>query len=95
MVVVGSHTSAPFAQRGKAYLREMQLMVEAGMQPLEVITAATSTGAKFFGVQDRLGTLHPGKLADVLIVDGNPATNINDIDRVDSVLLNGQVVFRK
>ena len=93
-IVVGSHTSAPFAKRGKAYLREMQLMVKAGMKPMEVITAATKTNAEFFGVADRLGTLEPGKLADVAIVRGNPATNIDDINEVEFVVLNGQVAIR-
>ena len=92
-VVVGSHTSAPFARRGKAYLREMQLMVQAGMKPIEVITAATKANAEFFGVEDRLGTLETGKLADVIIVSGNPARDIDDIDQVEFVVLNGQVVL--
>ena len=94
-MVVGSHTSAPFAKRGKAYLREMQLMVDAGMKPIEVITAATKTNAEFFGVEGRLGTLEPGKLADLLVVDGNPAKNIDDMDRVAVVVLNGQVAIEK
>jgi len=93
-VVVGSHTSAPFAKRGKAYLREMQLMVQAGMKPIEVITAATKTNAKFFGVEDRLGTLEPGKLADMIVVDGNPAADIDLMDHVEIVVLNGRVVVR-
>lgn len=93
-IVVGSHTSAPFAKRGKAYLREMQLMVQAGMKPIDVITAATKTNAQFFGVEDRLGTLEPGKLADVIVVEGDPTTGIDVMDQVEVVVLNGLVVVR-
>ena len=87
--VVGSHTHVPFAPRTRAYLREMELMVECGMTPLEVITSATKTGAEFFGVADRLGTVEVGKVADLLIVRGRPDRNIRDIDNVNRVMLNG------
>lgn len=89
-VVVGSHTSAPFADRGKAYLREVELLVESGMQPLAVLTSATKTGAEFFGVADRLGTVEVGKLADLVVVEGDPSTTIQHLDRVTQVMLNGQ-----
>ncbi|WP_253154563.1 amidohydrolase family protein [Stieleria tagensis] len=89
-VVVGSHTSAPFAARGKAYLREVELLVEAGMKPMDVLTAATKTGAEFLGVEDRLGTIETGKLADLVVVDGDPSKMIGDLGRVTKVMLNGQ-----
>ncbi len=89
-VVVGSHTWAPFAAQGKAYLREVELLVDAGMEPMDVLTSATKTGAEFLGVADRLGTIEIGKLADLIVVDGDPSTTIRDLDRVTEVMLNGQ-----
>ncbi len=89
-VVVGSHTSAPFAARGKAYLREVELLVESGMKPMDVLVSATKTGAEFFGVADRLGTIEVGKLADLIVVEGDPSATIRDLDRVTQVMLNGQ-----
>lgn len=89
-VVVGSHTWAPFAAQGKAYLREVELLVEAGMKPMDVLTSATKTGAEFLGVADRLGTIETGKLADLIVVDGDPSTTIRDLDRLTDVMLNGQ-----
>lgn len=91
-VVVGSHTSAPFAARGKAYLQELELLVDSGMKPMDVLVSATQTGAEFFGVADRLGTIEVGKLADLVVVEGDPSTTIRDLDRVAQVMLNGQWV---
>lgn len=93
-IVVGSHTATKFADKRKAYLRELELMAEAGMKPLEIIAAATLTGAEFLGIQDRLGTLEAGKLADLIIVNGDPSSNISQIDHVTDVMLNGQWVTR-
>ena len=93
-IVVGSHTSAPFAAEGKAYLREVELMAEGGMSPLEIITAATLNNATFFGAQDRLGTIEPGKQADIIIVDGDPTKDIRELDKVSRVMLGGMWIQR-
>lgn len=66
-IVVGSHTSAPLAARGKAYLREVELMAQAGMRPLEIITAATKNNAIFFGAQDRLGTIEQSAAGVIIL----------------------------
>ena len=88
-IVVGSHTAAPFAARGKAYLREVELMAQAGMRPLDIITAATKNNAMFFGAQDRLGTIEVGKQADLILIDGDPTQRIEELDKVHRVMLNG------
>ena len=88
-IVVGSHTRAPFAESGRAYQREIELLIECGMSPLEVIRAGTVWNAQFFGVEDRLGTIEPGKLADLLVVDGDPSKRIGDLSKVRRVMLNG------
>ena len=56
---------------------------------MEVLVAATRTGAELIGVADRLGTLAPGKLADLLILDANPLTDIRNVRRVRTVVLGG------
>jgi imidazolonepropionase-like amidohydrolase len=88
-VVVGSHTSAPLAERGRAYQRELELLVEAGMTPLEAIRAGTLSNAQFFGIEDRLGTLRAGKTADLILVDGDPSREIAAMNNVKHVMLNG------
>lgn len=88
-VVVGSHTSGPHAEYGWAYQREMELLVEAGLSPLEAITAATWNNARFFGCAERLGSIEPGKLADLVLVAGAPHENIKAMYDIRHVMLNG------
>lgn len=88
-IVVGSHTSAPHAERGRAYQRELELLSDAGISPLNAITAATQHGARFLGVEQRLGTIEPGKTADLVLIEGNPAHDLNALKAVRQVMLNG------
>ncbi len=88
-VVVGSHTWAPFAELSHAHLRELELLVDSGLTPLEAITAATLHNAEFFGIADRLGVLEAGKTADLIVVDGDPSVRISDLRKIDRVMLNG------
>jgi imidazolonepropionase-like amidohydrolase len=88
-VVVGSHTSVPKAEFGGAYQREMELLVEAGLTPAEVIRAATLEGAKYFRTADRLGSVEAGKLADLVLVEGDPLKEIGAMRKVRRVIVNG------
>lgn len=72
---------------------EMELMVEYGMKPLDVLKAATSVNAKAFHLENNVGALKPGLKADVLIVSGNPAATISDVRKVLFVMKDG-VVYR-
>ncbi len=91
-IVIGSHTRVPHAEVGWAFQREMEVMVEAGMTPLEVITASTSANAKYFRIAERLGSIEAGKLADLLLIDGNPVEDISMMYNVDRVMVNGMWV---
>jgi len=71
------------------YVREMQDMVELGMAPLQVVTAATRNGAEALGMLDRLGTLERGKLADVIVVAGNPLADMAAMKRIYAVVKGG------
>jgi imidazolonepropionase-like amidohydrolase len=71
---------------------EMELMVEYGMKPLDVMRAATTINAKAFRLDDRLGALKSGMLADVAIFEGNPAEQISDVRKVLFVMKEGVVV---
>lgn len=70
-------------------LREVELLVEAGFTPVEAIKIASFNGAKFLGEDRRIGSIAPGKQADLMVVKGNPAANINDIERVELVFKDG------
>ena len=92
MVVTGSHTSSKYSRHGWTYQREMELLVESGLTPLEVITASTWNNAMFFGCQDRLGSVEPGKLADLILVDGKPYEDIRAMYNIRRVMLGGNWV---
>jgi imidazolonepropionase-like amidohydrolase len=69
--------------------REVELLVEAGFTPLEAIHIATENGARFLQEQDRIGTLAPGKRADLVVVRGDPSSKISDIENVEVVFKDG------
>ncbi|NGP52777.1 amidohydrolase family protein [Thioalkalivibrio sp. XN8] len=71
--------------------REFGFMVEAGMPPMEAIQSATSVAAKFLGIEDRLGTIEAGKLADIIAVEGDPLTDIGAMSEVRFVMKEGMV----
>lgn len=69
--------------------REVELLVQAGFTPLEAIHIATENGANFLGAGDRIGTLKPGKQADLMVVRGNPDQDISNIEQVETVFKKG------
>jgi imidazolonepropionase-like amidohydrolase len=70
-------------------LRQVELLVEAGFTPLEAIKIASLNGAKFLGEDSRIGSIGVGKQADLMIVKGNPAVNIGEIEKVEIVFKDG------
>ncbi|MEO9892982.1 amidohydrolase family protein [Aurantibacter sp.] len=88
-IVVGSHTYAPYAEFGNAYYQEMELLKAAGLTNMEVIVAATHENAKFFRVEKRLGTIEKGKIADLILLRENPLKNLEAMNTVEKVMLNG------
>lgn len=91
-LVMGGHSTVPFAERGEAPWRELELLVESGLSPLEAITAATGTAAAFLYRSDELGTLRPGLRADLVIVRGDPSRDISAIRTVERVMVGGRWV---
>jgi imidazolonepropionase-like amidohydrolase len=69
--------------------REVELLVEAGFTPVEAIHIATANGAQFLGDLDRIGTIAPGKQADLVVIKGDPSTKIEDIENVETVFKDG------
>ncbi len=69
--------------------REIELLVEAGFTPVQAIEIATENGAKYLGQQDRIGTLAPGKQADLVLLKGDPSKSIEDIENVETVFKAG------
>lgn len=70
---------------------EMELMVEYGMLPIDVLKAATSVNAQVFGMSGKIGRLQKGMLADIIAVDGNPLNNISVMKKMAFVMKNGTI----
>jgi imidazolonepropionase-like amidohydrolase len=69
--------------------REVELLVEAGFTPVEAIHIATANGAQYLGDLDRVGTIAPGKQADLVVIKGDPSKKIDDIENVETVFKDG------
>jgi imidazolonepropionase-like amidohydrolase len=72
--------------------REIAALAEAGMTPMQAIQAATRVGAELLGWEDRIGTVEPGKLADLIAVPGDPLSDLSALERPSFVMVGGRVV---
>ncbi len=91
-VTLGAGTDAgmPGTRHGVSSLHELELMVRGGLTPLEAIAAATSGSARLMGLEGDRGTIAEGKLADLVLIGGNPVANIAEIHQVERVWLGGK-----
>ncbi len=85
----GTDAGVTGTYHGWATLREVELTAHAGLTPLEAITAATGSSARAIGLTDR-GTITAGKLADLALVEGDPLSKIEDIEKIRRVFLAGR-----
>jgi imidazolonepropionase-like amidohydrolase len=84
--------SMPKMTRGQASLLVYEAYAEAGMTPIEIIHAATRNAAELLGMQDRIGSLEPGKLADIIAVPGDPLKDVRALEHAKFVMKGGTVV---
>ncbi len=87
-VTTGSDAGYIYKLYGFAYVRELELLREAGFHPLEVLRAATLHGAEALGMEDEIGSLEPGKLADLVIVGENPLANFKVLYGTGAIRVN-------
>ena len=92
-IVLGGDTGLQDDPFGFAEHRELELMVDAGMTPMQALAAATSSGADYLRLKDT-GILAPGKRADFVVLDGNPLEDITNTRRIAQVFLRGRTVNR-
>jgi imidazolonepropionase-like amidohydrolase len=90
-ILAGSDT-ASFVLPGISLHREMELLVEAGLSPMQAIVAATKNNAEFLRQQAAFGTVEEGKRADLLIVRKDPLQDIRNTQTIDTVIKDGQVI---
>jgi imidazolonepropionase-like amidohydrolase len=91
MVLAGSD-AIPFPPLGVT--EELWLLVEAGLPPLAALQAATINAARAMRMEDRLGSVEEGKLADLLLLDANPLHDIRNVRTVNAVVTNGRLLDR-
>lgn len=86
------YLSMPGLTRGQASLLVYEAYTEAGMKPMEIIHAATRNAAELLGMQDRIGTLEAGKMADIIAVPGDPLQDVRAMEHAKFVMKGGAVV---
>ena len=91
-IAVGTDAGNIGTPHGPAIHREMELMVEAGMRPFDVLIGATKTASEVMGRGDQVGTLTKGKLADLVLVNGDPVINIRNTQKIFKVMKSGRWV---
>ncbi|MBS3765657.1 amidohydrolase family protein, partial [Candidatus Bipolaricaulota bacterium] len=93
-ICMGTDAGSPLVPHNEV-ATELQLLVEYGIceDALEAISCATGNSAKLCGVQDQRGTLKEGLLADILVIDGDPLSNLDDLRNVEKVYLGGELVL--
>ncbi len=89
-VTAGSDSGFIYQLYGFAYIRELELLREAGFHPLEVIRSATLHGAQALGMEKEIGSVEVGKLADLVVIDTNPLQNLQLLYGTGAVQLNDQ-----
>lgn len=88
-IMLGTDSGAAGSYHADAAWRTMDLMVRAGIPPMEVIGMSTRIPAEDMGLGSQIGTIAPGKLADVIVVDGNPLVSMRDLNHVAYVFKEG------
>ena len=94
-ILAGTDTGNPFCFPGFSLHEELALLVIAGLTPVEALRAATLNPAKFFGLDQTLGTIEQGKIADLVLLDANPLLDIRNTQRINAVVANGRLFDRK
>jgi hypothetical protein len=92
VVVMGTDSGTPLNFNTEALWREIKLFVDYGMSPIKAIAASTRMSARAMGRGRDLGTIEPGKLADIIVVKGNPLFDIQSLAHVEVVVKDGVVV---
>lgn len=94
LVALGTDTGNPYVFPGYSVHHELELLVRAGLTPIEALEAATKRAAEMIGADAEFGTVEPGKRADLLILEANPLEDIRNTRSVEVVISEGRVVDR-
>jgi len=90
-IIAGTDTPIGFLTPGYSLHKELELLVEAGLTPLQALRSATITPAEFFNLENKMGTIEPGKYADLVILDNNPLDSIKNTQNIHMVIAKGEI----
>ena len=93
-VAVGTDAGNPLTLHGPAIYREMEAMQDAGLEPMEVLVAATRGGARAMGVAEIAGTMEPAKAADLVVLEQDPLDDVANVRSVRMVVRGGEIFTR-
>jgi imidazolonepropionase-like amidohydrolase len=94
-VPIGAGTDTPigYALPGFSLHTELEYLVEAGLTPIEALYAATIRPTEFFSIENEMGTIDVGKVADMVLLDANPIENISNTRQINLVVSKGAVIL--
>ena len=90
--MTGTDAPSIFAPPGVSMHTELELLVKAGFTPMEALQAATIEPARYLGLEDQLGTVRTGKIADLILLDGDPLVDIRNTRRIAAVIVRGTFI---
>jgi len=90
-IMAGTDTPIGFLTPGYSLHKELELLVEAGLTPLQALKSATITPAEFFNLENKMGTIDPGKYADLVILNSNPLKKIKNTQDIHTVISKGKI----
>ncbi|MBL8266031.1 amidohydrolase family protein, partial [Steroidobacter sp.] len=90
-ILAGTDAGDSYCFPGSSLLDELGWLVKGGLTPLQALRAATVTPARYMGRQQDFGSVRPGKLADLVLLDRNPLADIANVRAIDSVVMNGRL----
>ena len=93
-ILAGTDMPATLVVPGFSVHDELALLVQAGLTPMQAIQSATSLPARYVGATDSLGTVEPGKVADLVLLDADPLVDITNTRRISAVVMRGSVLER-
>jgi imidazolonepropionase-like amidohydrolase len=93
-ILAGTDSAAPYVIPGFALHQELELLVQAGLSPMQALQGATKNPAEFLGKSKTQGTVEVGKTADLLLLDGNPLEDIRNTRQIHALILHGHLLDR-
>jgi imidazolonepropionase-like amidohydrolase len=94
-ILAGTDNNNPFVVPGFALHEELELFVRAGLTPMQALKTATVDAAKYLGMGKSFGTVEKGKLADLVLLDADPLTDISNTRKINAVVVNGRLLKRQ